>query len=73
MSPKMPVFKPIELIRLLEKHGFDRAGQKGSHVKMRDSGATTIVIPDHKGPDISYGLACDILKRAGIDPNSLRR
>jgi predicted RNA binding protein YcfA (HicA-like mRNA interferase family) len=73
MSPKMPVFKSVELIRLLEKYGFYKVSQRGSHVKMRNSNMITIVIPDHKGRDIPYSLACAILKRAGIDPDSLRQ
>jgi predicted RNA binding protein YcfA (HicA-like mRNA interferase family) len=60
-------------MRLLEQNGFINVRQNGSHVKMRDSNGVTIVIPDHKGRDISYGLACAILKQAGIDPDTLRR
>ena len=47
MSHKSPVFKPDEIIHLLEQHGFVNVSPKGSHVKMRNQENTTIVIPIH--------------------------
>ena len=66
MSPRGRVFKPHEIIRALEKNGYTRVTQKGSHIKFR-KGASTIVMPDHKGKDFPYGLGLTILKKAGID------
>jgi len=66
MSPKAPIFKPDELIRLLENHGFIKISQKGSHVKMRNQTGTIIIIPVHQGKDLKKGLLAAILRRAGI-------
>ena len=66
MSPKVPVLKPDELIRLLEQHGFIKISQEGSHVKMRNQEGTTIIIPVHQGKDLKKGLTVAILRRAGI-------
>ena len=66
MSPKAPVFKPNELSRLLEQHGFIKISQEGSHIKMRNKEGTTIIIPVHQGKDLKKGLAMAILRQAGI-------
>ncbi|MCL1940645.1 MAG: type II toxin-antitoxin system HicA family toxin [Synergistaceae bacterium] len=66
MSHKSPVFKPDEIIRLLEQHGFVKISQEGSHVKMRNQENTTIIVPVHKNKDLKKGLAIAILRQAGI-------
>ena len=66
MSPKTPVLKPDEIIRLLERHGFVKVSQEGSHVKMRNQENTTIIIPVHQGKDLKKGLARAILRQAEI-------
>ena len=74
MSPRLPIFKPLELIRLLEEHGFRRIDQTGSHVKMhREDENITVIVPNHKGKDVHPGLANAILRQAGIDAASMRR
>ena len=66
MSPKIPTLKPDELIRLLEQHGFVKISQEGSHVKMRNKGNVTIIIPVHQGRDLKKGLVMAILRQAGL-------
>ena len=66
MSPKLPVMKPAELVRLLEKNGFKLVDQTGSHMKMRNGDNVTVIIPVHKGKDIGRGLLAAILRQAGI-------
>lgn len=46
MPSKYPVLKPEEVIKRLEKIGFEYAGQKGSHRKMSD-GIHKCIIPMH--------------------------
>lgn len=72
MSPKLPTYTSGELIRILERDGFRQVGQEGSHVKMRNSTSITIIVPVHRGKDLKPGLVLAVLKRAGIDPMSLR-
>jgi predicted RNA binding protein YcfA (HicA-like mRNA interferase family) len=67
MSPKSPVFKPAELIRLLEQNDFVKVAQEGSHVKMRNKENTTLIIPLHQEKDLKRGLVIAILRQAGID------
>ena len=66
MSPKAPILKPDELIRILEQHGFIKISQESSHIKMRNKEGVTIIIPAHQGKDLKKGLTMAILRRAGI-------
>ena len=73
MSPKLPVIDAYELVKLLESHGFMRVKQKDSHLKLRSSDGTTIIVPVHSGKSIKPGLLLSILNKAGIDVSELRR
>ena len=58
---KLPVLKPTELVRLLERLGFQRIRQKGSHLYLRHPDGRATVIPIHRGEDIPPGLLRSIL------------
>lgn len=73
MSPKLPVMKPEELIKLLESQEFKIISQKGSHLKMKSETGETIIIPVHSGKNIKPGLLLNILNRVGLDVSELRR
>jgi len=66
MSTKSFIYKPGEIIRLLEQNGFVKISQEGSHVKMRNQENTTIIIPVHSNKDLKKGLALAILRKAGL-------
>ena len=70
MSAAGRVFKAQEIARALEKNGYARVSQRGSHIKFKKM-TTMIILQDHQGKHISYGLGCAILKKAGIDPASV--
>ena len=61
----MPM-KPKEMIKLLQKNGFIKISQNGSHVKMlnRETGKQTIV-PLHS-KDLKRGIEQSILKQTGL-------
>ena len=50
----LPVLKPREVIKLLEKLGFTLVRQRGSHCQFRHPDGRGTTVPDHKGQDISY-------------------
>jgi predicted RNA binding protein YcfA (HicA-like mRNA interferase family) len=57
--------KPLpakKVIRALEKIGFQKIRQKGSHLIMRHSDGRMTVIPIHQGEDIGPGLLLEIIK-----------
>lgn len=55
-----------EMLKHLEKNGFTKVGQNGSHVKMgnNDSGRT-VIVPYHS-KDLKRGMEQAILKQAGL-------
>ncbi|AFY55379.1 putative periplasmic or secreted lipoprotein [Rivularia sp. PCC 7116] len=52
----IPVLKPQEVVRILEKLGFVEVRQKGSHKQFRHQDARGTTVPFHKGRDISPRL-----------------
>lgn len=66
--PKLPVVSGKETARALEKIGFARVGQRGSHIKVQGfvkGRKRTIIVPDHK--TIRKGtLRNGIIKPAGL-------
>lgn len=60
----MASFKPREVISILQKLGFIRKRQTGSHVIMNNPGSKrTIPVPVH-AKDIKKGLLQSIIKQA---------
>jgi predicted RNA binding protein YcfA (HicA-like mRNA interferase family) len=64
----LPVLKPQELFRILEKLGFVRQRQKGSHVFFEHSDGRTTLVSMHKGEDIGRGLLRRILREIEMSP-----
>ena len=63
---QLPIVKPREVIRVLEKAGFKKIRQKGSHVFMRHSNGNTTLVPLHVGKDIDRSLLQKIIADTGI-------
>lgn len=73
MSGKLPAVKPVELVRALEKHGWELARVRGSHYIMKHpSDRRTIPIPLHNR-DLKTGTLRGIMRQAGLSPEDLRR
>jgi len=54
---RLPVLRASELIRALEKAGFQVVRQKGSHVRMKHPDGRVVIVPVHSGQDIGRGRA----------------
>jgi predicted RNA binding protein YcfA (HicA-like mRNA interferase family) len=52
----LPVLKPAEVCRLLEKIGFAPVRQRGSHIQYRHADGRGTTVPMHKGRDIAPPL-----------------
>lgn len=52
----IPVLKPQEVVRILEKFGFAEVRQKGSHKQFRHEDGRGTTVPFHKGRDVSPTL-----------------
>ncbi|MHB8778286.1 MAG: type II toxin-antitoxin system HicA family toxin [Anaerolineales bacterium] len=46
--PKLPVLKPRQTIAALEKAGFRKVRQKGSHIQFK-RGNLLVTVPNHPG------------------------
>ncbi len=67
MSPKLPVVSGLDCIRALEKIGYKRIRQKGSHIRLKDMNGklSPLTVPDHK--ELRPGLLKKILKDADLE------
>jgi predicted RNA binding protein YcfA (HicA-like mRNA interferase family) len=64
--PRLPTVKSRQVIRALEKVGFEVDHQTGSHVVLwRASDRSRVVVPSHTR-DLGRGLALRIIKVAGL-------
>ena len=61
--PKMPRVSGAEAIRALQRLGFEKARQNGSHVVMR-RGSRGCVVPMH--PELKTGTLAGLLRQAEV-------
>ena len=65
--PKLPSFKPREVVKKLKKLGFIEHHQVGSHLTMKHQQTERrAVVPMHL-KDIKKGTLLSLLKEAGIE------
>jgi len=63
--PKLPILSGAEVIRALEKLGFQNVRQRGSHVVMK-KGHNGCVVPFHR--EIKIGTLAGLLRQAEVSP-----
>ena len=64
---KLPILSSKDVCKFLEKEGFEKVRQKGSHKFYRHSDGRTTVVPIHSNKPISRGLLRGILKEIEMD------
>lgn len=66
MGSKYPILSPKEIIRVLEKVGFQKVSQKGSHAKYKNQSLPkcVVIIPIHS--EVARGTLKSILEQANI-------
>ena len=71
--PKLPVLSGEEVIRILERVGFEVHYQKGSHVILKQTGPphTRLPVPMHK--TIKRGLLRALIRQAGLTRDEFLR
>ena len=65
---RLPMVTSNRLVRTLERLGFRKKHQKGSHLFMEHADGRATVIPMHKGEDIGRGLLRKILRDIRMEP-----
>jgi predicted RNA binding protein YcfA (HicA-like mRNA interferase family) len=64
--PRLPTVKPRQVVRALERAGFEIDHQTGSHIVLRrTSDNRRVVVPWHSR-DLGRGLTLRIIKSAGL-------
>lgn len=64
--PKLPGLTGEAVMGALEKVGFQKIRQKGSHVRMQHEDGRLVTIPIHSGKTIGRGLLRKILRDAEL-------
>ncbi|MDH3292571.1 MAG: type II toxin-antitoxin system HicA family toxin [Gemmatimonadota bacterium] len=67
----VPVLKPREVERLLQRHGFTLARQRGSHRQYRHPDGRATTIPFHASRDIAPTLLRKIARDIGLSVDEL--
>lgn len=66
MNGKLPLLDAKELIKILNKMGFEVIRQKGSHIYLKHKDGRCTVVPLHSGRDIGRGLLKRILNEIEV-------
>ncbi|MBS3917206.1 MAG: type II toxin-antitoxin system HicA family toxin [Sulfuritalea sp.] len=64
--PKLPRVSGAVVVRVLERPGFEKLRQSGSHVIMR-RGAKGCVVPMHS--EVKVGTLAGVLRQADVSPD----
>jgi predicted RNA binding protein YcfA (HicA-like mRNA interferase family) len=69
MSKELPALRVGEVVRVLERAGFVKWRQKGSHLTMfRANDRRALTIPLHFSKTVPKGTLRAIIKQAGLRP-----
>ena len=69
--PPLPVLRAAEIIRALQRAGFEIVRQRGSHMRLRHADGRVVTIPDHGSRDVGRGLLRKILRDADLSVSDL--
>ena len=64
--PRLPILSGTEIVKILERLGFQQVRQRGSHVVLR-RGELGCVVPLHK--EVKTGTLAGIIRQAGLTQN----
>lgn len=70
---RLPSLTAKRLVKILQKIGFYKDHQRGSHLVLKHSDGRVTVVPMHAGEDIGRGLLRKILRDIQIEPDEFRR
>jgi predicted RNA binding protein YcfA (HicA-like mRNA interferase family) len=71
VSERLPVVSGADLIKALERFGWEQVRQRGSHVRLKHPDRTVpLVIPLHR--ELKRGTLNGILRDAGLGRDELR-
>ena len=68
-----PILSARKLIKILERNGFIKIRQEGSHIFFKHANGRTTVVPNHPGKDIGKGLLRTILDETNLIVQDLQK
>lgn len=71
---RMPVLSARDILRALQRVGFERVGQKGSHIRLKGVRAgrkRIVIVPNHD--EVTPGTLKSILRQSGLTRDEWRR
>lgn len=72
MSGRLPSLTGQDVLRALQKAGFDVLRVRGAHHFLQHADGRTTVVPVHAGDTIGPGLLAKILRDCGLDREAFR-
>jgi predicted RNA binding protein YcfA (HicA-like mRNA interferase family) len=72
VSRRFPVCTADDVTRVLRRHGFALAGQKGSHQKWRHANGRQVIVAIHGNKPIPLGTLKSIVEGSGIEVEEFR-
>jgi predicted RNA binding protein YcfA (HicA-like mRNA interferase family) len=72
MSERLPRLTAKEIIRILERHGFNLSRSSGSHHIYKNSEGKRVTVPVHAGKIIHPKILISILRDMGMTPEELK-
>jgi len=73
VSQRLPSLTPRQVLRALEKAGWEIHRTRGSHVSLRKEGCPYVVIIPMHTREMPRGTLMDIIKDAGLTPEEFAR
>jgi predicted RNA binding protein YcfA (HicA-like mRNA interferase family) len=64
VSPPLPRISGDDATRALERAGFHRVRQRGSHLKLRSSAGRVAIVPMHR--ELAAGTLRSIIRQSGM-------
>ena len=61
--PSLPIISFIQFCKIVERMGFRKTRQKGSHIRYAHPDGRKTTIPDHGNQDVPKGLLIKIIKQ----------
>jgi predicted RNA binding protein YcfA (HicA-like mRNA interferase family) len=71
MSQRLPALTARQILAILQRHGFVRTRQSGSHVVLRHPDGRRTTVPMHAGRDLGRGLLRRIMQDANLTVEDL--
>ncbi|MEK7209263.1 MAG: type II toxin-antitoxin system HicA family toxin [Patescibacteria group bacterium] len=63
---QLPILSGKDIIKVLERIGYHRGKQRGSHIRLTHSEFRSVTVPNY--PSVSRGLLRKILRDAELSP-----